>query len=127
MPRLIPELRRHAGKNSYIIVYCILFINNVYYSLSFLLTINYRGVADVRLKLEQKQEKISNIHDKKANMLEETNMAKTEELELVARLKEVKIEYTDKEEEKDRALKEQRLVTLEHDGVKKRIETEVSF
>ena len=60
-------------------------------------------------------------------MLEETNTAKTEELELVARLKEVKIEYTDKEEDKNRALKEQHLATLEHDGVKKRIETEVSF
>jgi len=60
-------------------------------------------------------------------MLEETNTAKTEELELAAQLKEVKIEYTDKEEKKNRALKEQRLATLEHDGAKKRIETEVSF
>ena len=57
-------------------------------------------------------------------MLEETNTAKTEELELAAQLKEVKIEYTVKEEEKHRVLKEQRLATLEHDGVKKRIETE---
>ena len=84
-------------------------------------------MADVRLKLEQKQEKISNIHDNKANMLEETNTAKTEELELTAQLKEVKIEYTDKEEDKNRASKEQRLAKLEHDGVKKRIDTEVSF
>ena len=60
-------------------------------------------------------------------MLEETHTAKTEELELAARLKEVKIEYTDKEEDKNRASKEQRLAKLEHDGVKKRIDTEVSF
>ena len=87
----------------------------------------YRGVADNRLKVEQKQEKISNLRDDKASMLEETNTAKLEELELVIRLKEAKIEYTDKEEEKHRVLKEQHLAKLEHDGVKKSIDTEVSF
>ena len=100
--------------------------NNILFT-RFCIHNNYRGVADVRLKLERSQEKISVLHDNKANMLEETNTAKTEELELAARLKEVKIENTDKEEDKNRALKEQRLAKLEHDGVKKRIDTEVSF
>ena len=123
MPRLIQELRRHAGKN-YILLS--VYYKTIYYSLSFPHN-KYRGVAEKRQQLERTQEKIANQRAEKESMLEETNTAKTEELELVARLKEVKIEYTDKEEKKNRALKEQHLVTLEHDGVKKRIETEVSF